>query len=166
MATVETFGVQSVIIVGDAIVSLLNSKEWTPEADGSQPLLFTARRLYQVPEYKPHDTRLYVDLVAAEQTKEIADRGDRSVERTFNIAIGVQKVLADKHNVAEVDALVNFVGALSDFFEFEAEIIAAGSQKVRCTDNRIAPICNPQELDLNSRFFGLIHLTFAGWYDG
>jgi len=162
---VITISTTPAITVADAVVDLINAQTWTPT--GGPKLDFTARRLYQAPEYTPYDTKLYVDLAIGEQTKEIADRGDRSVERTFDVVIAVQKVIANKNDLDELDALENFMGALSDFFEFEVDQgIAVGSKAIRCTDNRIAPFFNPEELDKNSRWFGLIHLTFAGWLDG
>ncbi len=159
-----TFGAAPIISLGDKIVSDINATIWVPS--GGTALSFTARRAKWLPEYQPTDTDLHVDLLIAQlDDEELADRGN-VYDRTFIVAIGIQQVLNDRTYEAESDVLMNFAEALRTFYDAENEITVIGSQKARCTKREMPILYAPDELNTNSRFFCVIHLTFEGWYEG
>jgi hypothetical protein len=160
-----TFSPSPLIAAGDELVTRINAVTWTPS--GGSALTFTARRRGFVPEYQPTDTTLYVDLIAmTDEEKELDDRGG-GVVREYTVAIVVQKVMTDKTSLSELDALVNFLQALADFFPLEIEMTITGSspaQKFRCTTSNVPIEWAPDELDKNGRYYGVAHLQFTGWY--
>ncbi len=150
------------VILGDALVSLINGSTWKPE--NRSPLNFTARRLYQIPGYKPDDPTLRVDLIIQEKEPvELADRGG-ILERSFDVAIGIQKIVANQNDVAEVDGLRNFVTTLFAFFDVQVELTLSGGQRIRCVTKKQSVPYHPQELDENSRFFALLDFEYVGWF--
>lgn len=151
------------ITLGDYLVDLINDQTWEPS--GGPALTFTARRLYEVPGYEPTDSTLRVDLVIQEkEPSELVDRGG-TLERSFDVAIGIQKIVSDKTSVSEVDDLRNFVTTLLAFFKIEEEHdIGGDGQKARCSSKKQSVPYHPQELDENSRFFALLDFEFVGWF--
>lgn len=158
-----TFNPSPLTVAADKVLALINAEEWT--LTGQSRLAFEARRVYFLPEYKPDDPDLHVDMLIGEDSDtELVDRGG-TVEREFMLAIGVQQVLDDRTNLQPIDELLGFVQALKDFFPYEREFIDdGGTQKIRCTDSKIPIVYSPEELDKNSRFFSVLHLTFKGWF--
>lgn len=162
---IVTFGTAPVNALGDKVVSDINAQSWTPA--GGQALQFAARRIKWIPaEYEPTDQDLHVDLlVALLDDEELVDRGN-NYARTFVVAIGIQKVLANRTDEAESDALMDFVEALRTYYDVEVEFVVTGSQRARCTKRETPILYSTEEIDKNSRFFSVIHLTFEGWYEG
>ncbi len=159
-----TFDAAPIISLGDKIVSDINATTWTPT--GGLALSFTARRVKWLPEYQPTDTDLHVDLLIAQlDDEELADRGN-NYDRTFIVAIGIQKVLNERTDESESDALINFAEALRTYYDAQSEITVTGSQRARCTKRETPVLYAPDEIDTNHRFFSVIHLTFEGWYAG
>ncbi|MSU80711.1 MAG: hypothetical protein EXS16_21815 [Gemmataceae bacterium] len=163
-----TFDPAPITAIGDKIITDINAATWTPT--GGVALTFTARRVFFLAEYQPTkadgsvDDTLRVDLLVNEDfDEELADRSN-DCERFFTVALGVQKILADRTSKAEVDALVAFVNALARFYDLESPFVVSGTQRARCRKREIPVIYAPDELDRNGRFFSVIHLTFSGWY--
>ena len=152
------------VTLGDAIVARINANTWTPS--GGPSLTFTARRLYEVPGYEPDDTALRVDLVIQErEPSELVDHGG-TLGRSFDVAIGIQKIVSDKNDVAAVDALRNFVTTLLTFFKIAEEFDVGGGQLARCQTKKQSVPYHPDELDKNNRFFALLDFDFVGWFPG
>jgi hypothetical protein len=157
-----TYGESPVVSLAEKVLTDLGATTWTPP--GGPAISCTFDRIYHVSEIVPTETSIKVFVMMVEESdEELADRGG-SEDRTFVVDVGVLKVLVDRDEVDEFDALVNFVEALRTYYSLEENFTVTGSQKARCIKREKPVIYSPEEIDKNSRFFSVIRLTFAGWY--
>lgn len=162
-----TFNPAPVVDLGDKIVADINANAWVPAGVGAVALVFTARRLYYETDHQPTETTLEVLVrMRDEDEDELIDRGGTVEKSGMVCEIGVIKKLADPSDKAEVDALVNFVYALSrKLYRLQAEFTVSGTQKAHCVKQAVPFDYSPEELDKHSRFFSIAQMTFEGWYE-